>query len=130
MPEAPADQFPPAEVAAAGDDIPSSHKTALQFIEDVTTNADQVQRRVLSEILEQNSDAEYLRRHGLVGSRGADAFRRLIPVVTYEDLEQDIQRIAQGDTSPILCCRPISEFLTRCSHAIDAFRPLLAELSL
>ncbi|CAA6658346.1 unnamed protein product [Spirodela intermedia] len=112
MPEAPEDQFPPAAVAAAGDDIPSSHKTALQFIEDVTDNADQVQRRVLSEILEQNSDAEYLRRHGLVESRGADAFRRLIPVVTYEDLEQDIQRIAQGDTSPILCCRPISEFLT------------------
>ncbi|RZS01449.1 hypothetical protein BHM03_00031348 [Ensete ventricosum] len=91
------------------------HRKALEFIEDVTANADQVQRRVLAEILAQNAPAEYLHRHGLPGRTAPDpdAFKRLIPVVTYEDIRPDILRIAHGDTSPILSGRPISEFLTR-----------------
>lgn len=94
---------------------PDAHLKALEFIEHVTANADVVQRRVLSEILGQNAAAEYLRRHGLSGRAAADpdAFKRLIPVVTYEDLQPDILRVAQGDTSPIFSGRPISEFLTR-----------------
>ncbi|KAI3959560.1 hypothetical protein MKX01_025076 [Papaver californicum] len=36
-----------------------------------------------------------------------------MPVVTYEDLQPDITRIVNGDTSPILCALPISQFLTR-----------------
>ncbi|KAJ0983468.1 hypothetical protein J5N97_011723 [Dioscorea zingiberensis] len=97
------------------DTIPEEHRKALKFIEDVTTNADEVQRRVLSEILKQNSNTEYLRRHGLkagADSAAAAAFKRRMPVVTYEDLQPDIHRIANGDRSPILCGRPISEFLT------------------
>uniref|UniRef100_A0A1D1Y1A4 Indole-3-acetic acid-amido synthetase GH3.6 n=1 Tax=Anthurium amnicola TaxID=1678845 RepID=A0A1D1Y1A4_9ARAE len=110
MPEAPKEALPP---AAAGD-APDTNRKALQFIEDVTANADQVQRQVLSEILRQNAGAEYLHRHGLSGDGAPDSaeFKQLVPVVTYEDLQQDIHRIAQGDTSHILCCRPISEFLT------------------
>lgn len=108
MPEAPQTILSPASV-------PDEHRKALEFIEDVTANADQVQRRVLAEILAQNAPAEYLHRHGLP-SRTApdpDAFKRLIPVVTYEDIRPDILRIAHGDISPILSGRPISEFLTR-----------------
>ncbi|CAL9761775.1 unnamed protein product [Musa acuminata subsp. burmannicoides] len=107
MPEAPKPILSPASV-------PDEHRKALEFIEDVTANADQVQRRVLAEILAQNAPAEYLHRHGLP-SRTApdpDAFKHLIPVVTYEDIRPDILRIAHGDTSPILSGRPISEFLT------------------
>ncbi|CAN4103423.1 unnamed protein product [Withania somnifera] len=35
-----------------------------------------------------------------------------MPVVTYEDLKPDIDRIANGDRSSILCSQPVSEFLT------------------
>ncbi|KAL0399314.1 UNVERIFIED_CONTAM: Indole-3-acetic acid-amido synthetase GH3.6 [Sesamum radiatum] len=35
-----------------------------------------------------------------------------MPVITYEDILPDINRIANGDKSPILCSEPISEFLT------------------
>ncbi|KAM0952354.1 putative GH3 family protein [Dioscorea sansibarensis] len=90
---------------------PEEHRKALKFIEDVTMNADEVQRRVLFEILKQNSCAEYLHRHGLKGADPA-GFKRRMPIVTYEDLQPDILRIANGDRSPILCGRPISEFLT------------------
>lgn len=86
---------------------------ALQFIEETTRNADAVQERVLAEILSQNADAEYLRRFGLKGATDRDTFKALVPVVTYEDLQPEIQRIANGDRSNILSSHPISEFLTR-----------------
>ncbi|KAK6918927.1 GH3 family [Dillenia turbinata] len=54
-------------------------KKALEFIEDVTMNADEVQQPVLSEILSRNAN-------------------ELIPVVTHDHLPQDIARIAIGDT--------------------------------
>ncbi|GAB2228746.1 hypothetical protein Droror1_Dr00022875 [Drosera rotundifolia] len=38
-------------------------------------------------------------------------FKKLIPVVTYEDIVPDIQRIVHADTSHILCTSPISEFI-------------------
>nr|CAD1841146.1 unnamed protein product [Ananas comosus var. bracteatus] len=109
MPEAPKTAQPPVAT-----DVPEEHRKALEFIDDVTANADEVQRSVLAEILTQNAAAEYLHRHGLKASAApdADAFKRLVPVVTYEDLQPDILRIAHGDSSPILSGRPISEFLT------------------
>ncbi|WVZ99123.1 hypothetical protein U9M48_044470 [Paspalum notatum var. saurae] len=103
MPEAPS--------AAA---VPEAHREALEYIERVTAGAGPVQRRVLAEILAQNAPAEYLRRLGVSGDApgAVDAFRRAAPLVTYEDIHPDVLRIANGDTSPILCGKPISEFLT------------------
>ncbi|CAH9103645.1 unnamed protein product [Cuscuta epithymum] len=85
---------------------------ALQFIEEMTRNADAVQKRVLEEILSRNSKTEYLQRYGLNGATDRETFKSKLPVVTYEDLQPDIQRIANGDRSPILSAQPISEFLT------------------
>ncbi|KAJ0500728.1 putative GH3 family protein [Helianthus annuus] len=92
--------------------LTQKNKNKLQFIEDVTSNPDQVQQRVLSEILTQNAAVEYLNRHGLSGPTDRDTFKKLIPVITYDDLQPDITRIANGDKSHILSSRPISEFLT------------------
>lgn len=94
---------------------PATEKDAkvLQFIEETTKNTDAVQERVLSEILRQNAETEYLKRFGLNGATDRDTFKSKIPIVTYEDLQPEIQRIANGDRSPILSSHPISEFLTR-----------------
>ncbi|XP_028807649.1 indole-3-acetic acid-amido synthetase GH3.6-like [Neltuma alba] len=89
-----------------------SNRKTLEFIEDVTSNADQVQSNVLAEILSRNANVEYLQRYGLNGATDRDTFKKLLPVVSYEDIEPDITRIANGDTSPILCSKPVSEFLT------------------
>ncbi|GFZ12447.1 auxin-responsive GH3 family protein [Actinidia rufa] len=89
-----------------------ANKKSLEFIEDVTANADEVQRRVLAEILSLNAGVEYLERHGLCGRTDREAFKNLIPVIQYEDIQPQINRIANGDKSPILCSQPISEFLT------------------
>ncbi|GKB65672.1 indole-3-acetic acid-amido synthetase GH3.6 [Tanacetum coccineum] len=100
MPEAP----PPT--------LTERNKKSLEFIEDVTSNPDEVQLKVLSGILTQNADVEYLRRHGFHGQTDRETFKKLVPVITYEDLQPDINRIANGDKSPILSSHPISEFLT------------------
>ncbi|KDP32021.1 hypothetical protein JCGZ_12482 [Jatropha curcas] len=93
---------------------PASEKDAkvLQFIEDMTKNVDSVQERLLAEILSRNSETEYLSRFSLQGATDRDTFKSKIPVVTYEDLQPDIQRIANGDRSPIFSAHPVSEFLT------------------
>lgn len=93
--------------------VEDKNKKALTYIEDVTSNADEIQQRVLAEILSSSAHVEYLQRHGLDGRTDWDTFKKVMPVVTYEDLKPDIDRIANGDTSPILCSKPISEFLTR-----------------
>lgn len=102
MPEAPKDY-----------NLLEQNKKILEFIEDVTANADVVQKKVLHEILSRNANVEYLKRHGLNGQTDRDTFKKLLPVITYEDIQPDINRIANGDTSQILCSKPISEFLTR-----------------
>ncbi|XP_076959718.1 indole-3-acetic acid-amido synthetase GH3.6-like [Bidens hawaiensis] len=107
MPEA-----PKCGLATVDYTLTEKNKNALQFIEDVTSNPDQVQKQILAEILTQNATVEYLNRHGLSGHTDRDTFKKLIPVVTYEDLHDDITRIANGDKSAILSSRPISEFLT------------------
>jgi auxin responsive GH3 family protein len=110
MPAVTALRAPASTAAAAG-----NHKDAdkLRFIEEMTSDVDAVQERVLAEILAQNAETEYLARCGLDGATDRDSFRAKVPVVTYEDLPPDIQRIANGDRSAILSAHPISEFLTR-----------------
>ncbi|CAJ1942935.1 unnamed protein product [Sphenostylis stenocarpa] len=85
---------------------------ALRLIEEMTQNTDSVQERVLAEILSQNAQTEYLKRFQLNEPMDRHTFKSKVPVVSYEDLKHDIQRIANGDRSPILCAHPISEFLT------------------
>ncbi|PON90598.1 GH3-like hormone conjugating enzyme [Trema orientale] len=85
---------------------------ALQFIEEMTRNADAVQERVLAEILARNAQTEYLKRFKLGDATDRDTYKSKLPVITYEDLQPEIQRIANGDRSPILSAHPISEFLT------------------
>ncbi|KAJ7981368.1 putative Indole-3-acetic acid-amido synthetase GH3.3, partial [Quillaja saponaria] len=88
------------------------NKKALNFIKEVTSKADEIQKQVLSEILTQNANIEYLQRHGLDGCTDRETFKKMIPVVDYENIKPDIDRIANGNTSPILCYEPISEFFT------------------
>ena len=108
MPEAPKNTQKPSDY-----NLELKNKKTLQFIEDVTSNADEVQKKVLEEILTRNAHVEYLQRHGLNGHTDRETFKKITPVITYEDIQPHIDRIANGDTSPILCSKPISEFLTR-----------------
>ncbi|KAK5784964.1 Uncharacterized protein F383_10696 [Gossypium arboreum] len=98
--------------SVVGASLSEKDAKALQFIEEMTKNVDSVQERILGEILSRNADTEYLKRFQLNGATDRDTFKSKVPVVTYEDLQPEIQRIANGDKSPILSSHPISEFLT------------------
>ncbi|KAG5578947.1 hypothetical protein H5410_049574 [Solanum commersonii] len=84
----------------------------LPLVSEVTTNVDEVQKRVLHEILTRNANVEYLQRLNLNGHTDRETFKKFVPVITYEDIQPDINRIANGDTSPILCSQPVSEFIS------------------
>lgn len=114
MPEAPKTQVDNNNLTPDyNNSLIEKNKKTLEFIEEVTSNPDDVQQHVLSDILTQNATVEYLHRHGLSGQTDRETFKKLVPVITYEDLQPDVTRIANGDTSPILSSHPISEFLTR-----------------
>ncbi|KAG6789746.1 hypothetical protein POTOM_005870 [Populus tomentosa] len=85
---------------------------ALQFVEEMTRNTDSVQEDVLAKILTQNAEVEYLKRFNLDGVTDRETFKSKIPMIRYDDLQPEIQRIANGDRSSILSTHPISEFLT------------------
>uniref|UniRef100_A0A0E0C845 Uncharacterized protein n=1 Tax=Oryza meridionalis TaxID=40149 RepID=A0A0E0C845_9ORYZ len=102
------------KAAVAGKAVAACERDAekLEFIEEMTRGFDAVQERVLAAILARNNGAEYLRRHGMEGRTDREAFKARVPVVTYEDLRPEIERIANGDRSNIISSHPITEFLT------------------
>ncbi|KAM3204027.1 hypothetical protein P3L10_027436 [Capsicum annuum] len=95
--------------------IAEENKKNLEFIEELTTNVDEVQKRVLDEILTRNANVEYLQRLNLNGHTDRETFKKVVPIITYEDIKSDINRIANGDTSPILCASPYLNSSQVCS---------------
>ncbi|XP_072965289.1 jasmonoyl--L-amino acid synthetase GH3.5-like [Typha angustifolia] len=80
----------------------------IQEFEEVTKDAGRVQRETLKKILEENADTEYLQNFGLQGKTDPESFKACIPLVTHKDLEPYIQRIVDGDTSPVLTAKPVT----------------------
>ncbi|GLT79739.1 hypothetical protein SLA2020_512160 [Shorea laevis] len=76
--------------------------------EEITKNAERVQRETLKKILEENGFAEYLQNFGLNGRTDPDSFKACVPLVTHKDLESYIQRIMDGDNSLVLTGKPIT----------------------
>lgn len=82
----------------------------IDEFEEMTRNADQVQKQTLKEILQKNKSAIYLQNCGLNGNTTTDpeeAFKAMVPLVTDIDLEPYIKRMVDGDTSPILTGHPV-----------------------
>ncbi|PPS04679.1 hypothetical protein GOBAR_AA15996 [Gossypium barbadense] len=85
----------------------NEYEGVLKKIEELTTNAGQIQDEVLGEILSRNAGTEYLRGF-LHGQTEKQLFKKNVPIVTYEDLKPYIDRIANGETSDILLAEPIT----------------------
>lgn len=61
------------------------------------TEGEQLQRQVLSRLLQQAKDTEYGRNHLFGQARNYEDFARNIPVNTYEELKNDIDRMRHGE---------------------------------
>ncbi|XP_030468265.1 jasmonoyl--L-amino acid synthetase JAR4-like isoform X2 [Syzygium oleosum] len=80
----------------------------IDEFEAMTKDAKRVQEETLKKILEENAEAEYLQNSGLKGKTDLESFKTHFPLVTHKELESYIQRIADGDSSPILTGKPIT----------------------
>ncbi|KAL9245404.1 hypothetical protein vseg_019064 [Gypsophila vaccaria] len=81
----------------------------IEEFEEITKNASQVQNDLLRKILEENKEAEYLKEL-MNGSTDVETFKQCVTLVTHKDLEHLIQRIVDGDKSPILTTKPLTHF--------------------
>ncbi|OVA14866.1 GH3 auxin-responsive promoter [Macleaya cordata] len=93
---------------------------ALKELEKLTTKADEIQERILKEILTRNGSTEYLKKF-MEGSTNVSDFKRLVPVITYAGIRPYIQRIANGEDSSLISGHPITEML--CSSGTSAGVP-------
>ncbi|MBA0791706.1 hypothetical protein Gohar_016272, partial [Gossypium harknessii] len=95
----------------------SNDHDIIRWFDTISTNIATVQRETLRQILELNRGVEYLKKW--FGDKDLDIremdacemeslYTSLVPLVSHEDLEPFIQRIADGDTSPILTQHPIT----------------------
>jgi jasmonic acid-amino synthetase len=80
----------------------------IEEFEAMTKDAERVQRECLKKILEENGSAEYLQNLGLNGRTDTVSYKTLVPLVTHKDLEPYIQRIVDGDSSPVLTGKKIT----------------------
>ncbi|KAL9285570.1 Indole-3-acetic acid-amido synthetase GH3.10 [Arabidopsis thaliana] len=95
--------------------VEAGHDDVIGWFEHVSENACKVQSETLRRILELNSGVEYLRKWlGTVDVEKMDdytletLFTSLVPIVSHADLDPYIQRIADGETSPLLTQEPIT----------------------
>jgi len=94
----------------------------VEEFERLTKDAENVQKKTLKKILEENASAEYLKSLGLNGRTDLESFKVCIPLVIYKDLETYINRMVDGDVSPILSEKPITIFSIRhMRHTIFCF---------
>ncbi|EOA40020.1 hypothetical protein CARUB_v10008708mg [Capsella rubella] len=82
----------------------------LKDLEDLTSNAKQIQDDVLKEILTLNANTEYLHRF-LNGSTDKDLFKKNVPIVSYDDVKPYIERVANGEPSDVISGGPITRFV-------------------
>ncbi|WOK91388.1 hypothetical protein Cni_G00079 [Canna indica] len=85
-----------------------SLESVIEEFEALTKDAGRLQRETLRKILEQNGEAEYLQSLGLGGRTDPGSFKACVPLATHSDLQPYIQRIVDGETSPILTGKPIT----------------------
>ncbi|XVE92797.1 hypothetical protein REPUB_Repub01dG0133200 [Reevesia pubescens] len=87
----------------------------ISWFESVTKNTAMVQTETIGRILKLNYGVEYLKKwFGDIKIQEMDAcaleslYTTLVPLASHADLEPFIQRIADGDTAPILTQQPIA----------------------
>ncbi|XP_068660422.1 probable indole-3-acetic acid-amido synthetase GH3.6 [Aristolochia californica] len=96
----------------------------LRQLEESTRDARRVQRQTLAAILARNSGVSYLQPYLLNDAdppMDPESFRRLVPISSYDDYADYIQRLADGDTSSFLSVDPLLCFFS--SSGTSTVRP-------
>lgn len=92
--------------------ISNNDETWDATLKDLTSNVKETQDNVLEEIITPNLKTEYLQRFNM-DRFDKKLFKKNVPVVTYEDIKPDIDRVVNGESSDVISARPITGFLLR-----------------
>ena len=65
------------------------------------------QRQLLTSILERNRDTEYGRKHGFAEIRDLAEYQRRVPVVEYENIRGEIDRMTRGEPNVLTAEPPV-----------------------
>lgn len=90
----------------------SDYESLLKILEDETTNAHEIQEKLLEDILKRNGGTEYLSTF-LNGQTDKKLFKKNVPIVSYEDIKPYIDRLANGESSDFLSAESITGFFSR-----------------
>ncbi len=82
-------------------------RRAAQEFERATYDPSGSQMGTLFGIIRKNRDTEYGRRYGFSAIRTVEEYRRQVPVVTYEDIREPIQRMTEGCENVLTAEKPI-----------------------
>lgn len=93
----------------------------IEEFEALTRDAGRIQKETLKKILEQNGETEYLMKWDLKGKTDPDSYKSCVPLVTHEDLEPYIQRIAHGENSCIFTRKPITTISLRYDRLLNLY---------
>ncbi|KAK1663280.1 hypothetical protein QYE76_051439 [Lolium multiflorum] len=85
-----------------------SGENVIAEFDRLTRDAANVQRETLRRILAENGAAEYLQGLGLAGRTDPGSFRACVPLATHADFEPYINRIVDGDATPVLTGKPVT----------------------
>uniref|UniRef100_A0A803QK88 Uncharacterized protein n=1 Tax=Cannabis sativa TaxID=3483 RepID=A0A803QK88_CANSA len=93
----------------------NNENDVVSWFEEVSENAGWVQTQTLRRILELNYGTEYLKKwlngidiHELDSCALESLYTSLVPLSSHADIEPLINRIADGDTAPLLTQQPIT----------------------
>ncbi|KAK6158852.1 hypothetical protein DH2020_006166 [Rehmannia glutinosa] len=105
-------------------------EAVIEEFEALSRDAGSVQKQTLKKILEENGGTEYLLRWGLNGRTDPHSFKACVPLVSHNDLEPYIQRIADGKTPSALTAKPITtiSLSSGTTHGKPKFVPFNDEL--
>ncbi len=83
-----------------------ARRSAAPF-EQATLNPARAQQELLQRIMERNRDTEYGREHGFAGVRSLADYRGAVPVVSYDDIRERIDRMTRGERSVLTAEDPV-----------------------
>jgi hypothetical protein len=81
-------------------------RSAKRF-EEATTDALQTQTQKLMEIVRQNEGTEYGKQYGFESIRTVEDYQKRVPIITYEDIKADIDRVTAGEKNILTAEDPV-----------------------
>ena len=88
--------------------LKASSRKVLHELDQNSEHAEEVNARLLETILADNAQTEFGREHGFADIHDADGYRARVPLSTYDDYEDAIDRMTEKGERNILSAYPVA----------------------